>query len=118
MSPFATGLRLAGFLSLYNHASSRQAVGGSRYHRAAIRRIDAGYQLLIADYWPQGATTMSYHSIEELIELWKREKLTVEQMIGQMLQSLQAQQQRLRELERRLTTSDAPSMPAETTRRK
>jgi hypothetical protein len=61
---------------------------------------------------------MSHHTLEELVELWKREKLTVEQMIGQLLQSLQAQQQRLRELERRLPPSDTPSAPPDSSRRK
>jgi hypothetical protein len=44
---------------------------------------------------------MSSYSIEELISRWKREELTVEQMIGQLLLLMQAQDQRLRELGRR-----------------
>jgi hypothetical protein len=44
---------------------------------------------------------MSSYSIEELISRWKREELTVEQMIGQLLLLIQAQDQRLRELGRR-----------------
>ncbi len=41
---------------------------------------------------------MSSYTIEELIARWKREELTVEQMIGQMLQVLREQERRLREL--------------------
>jgi hypothetical protein len=52
---------------------------------------------------------MSHYTLDELIELWRREKLTAEQMIGQLLQTLHGQQQRLRELERRLpAAADAP----------
>jgi hypothetical protein len=40
---------------------------------------------------------MSHYSLEELIEMWKREQLTAEQMIGQILQVLQTQEQRRRE---------------------
>jgi hypothetical protein len=43
---------------------------------------------------------MSSYTIEELIARWKREELTVEQMIGQMLQVLREQERRLRELGR------------------
>jgi hypothetical protein len=45
---------------------------------------------------------MSHYSLEELLDLWKREQLTAEQMIGQLLQVLRAQEQRLREMARRL----------------
>jgi hypothetical protein len=41
---------------------------------------------------------MSHYTIEELIAHWKREELTVEQMIGQMLQVLREQERRLRAL--------------------
>jgi hypothetical protein len=56
---------------------------------------------------------MGHHPIDELIELWKREKLTAEQAIGQMLQLLQAYEQRLREVARRLPVDgdDAPDRP-------
>jgi hypothetical protein len=50
---------------------------------------------------------VSHYTVEELIARWKREDLSVEQMIGQMLQVLLVQQQRLRELERRGGSSDA-----------
>jgi hypothetical protein len=43
---------------------------------------------------------MSHYTIEELITRWKREELTVEQMIGQILQVLREQERRLRELRR------------------
>ena len=49
---------------------------------------------------------MSNYPIEELIARWKREELTAEQAIGQVLQVLHAQQQRLRALERRLPRDD------------
>jgi hypothetical protein len=39
---------------------------------------------------------VSHYTIEELIELWRGEKLTTEQAIGQILQVLHAQEQRLR----------------------
>jgi len=61
---------------------------------------------------------MSHHTLEDLVELWKREKLTVEQMIGQVLQVLLTHQQRMRDFERRLPPSDAPTTPPSTTRRK
>jgi len=44
--------------------------------------------------------TVSHYTIDELIELWRREKLTAEQAIGQILQVLRAQEQRLREVRR------------------
>jgi hypothetical protein len=62
---------------------------------------------------------MSHHTLEELVELWKREKLTVEQMIGQLLQALLTQQQRMRELERRLPQGgDTPTTPPDAGRRR
>ena len=53
---------------------------------------------------------MSHYTIEELIARWKREELTVEQMIGQMLQLLREQERRVRELAR-LAASGESSMP-------
>jgi hypothetical protein len=53
---------------------------------------------------------VSHYTLEELIARWRREELTVEQMIGQILQALQAQQQRLRDLERRLPSADDREM--------
>ena len=43
---------------------------------------------------------MSHHTIEELIELWRHEKLTAEQAIGQILQVLREHERRLRESRR------------------
>jgi hypothetical protein len=40
---------------------------------------------------------MSNYTIEELIARWKREELTIEQAIGQILLLMQQQAQRLRE---------------------
>ena len=40
---------------------------------------------------------MSNYTIEELIARWKREELTVEQVIGQILLLLKEQDRRLRE---------------------
>ena len=55
---------------------------------------------------------MSSYSIEELIARWKREELTVEQVIGQLLQLVQAHEQRLRELVRQRAGESAPSPPS------
>lgn len=55
---------------------------------------------------------MSHYTLDELIARWKKEDLTAEQMIGQLLQALQAQQQRLRELERRLSPAAEDTAPA------
>jgi len=43
---------------------------------------------------------MSHYTVEELIARWKREELTAEQMIGQILQVLKEQERRMRELGR------------------
>ena len=51
---------------------------------------------------------MSNYSIEELIIRWKREELTIEQMIGQMLLVLKEQEQRLRAITRPATSGDTP----------
>ena len=40
---------------------------------------------------------MSNYTIEELIARWKREELTIEQAIGQILLLLKEQERRLRE---------------------
>jgi len=50
---------------------------------------------------------MSHYTLDELIELWKHEKLTAEQMIGQILQLLKEQERRLRELGRVLPPTGA-----------
>jgi hypothetical protein len=49
---------------------------------------------------------VSHYTLEELVARWRREELTVEQMIGQLLLVQLAQQRRLRELERRLPPDD------------
>ena len=43
---------------------------------------------------------MSHYSVEELIARWRREELTAEQMIGQILQVLREHERRIRELAR------------------
>jgi hypothetical protein len=43
---------------------------------------------------------MSHYTVEELIARWRKEALTVEQMIGQILQVLRAHEQRLKEVGR------------------
>ena len=43
---------------------------------------------------------MSHYTVEELIARWKREELTAEQMIGQILQVLREHERRVRELAR------------------
>ena len=55
---------------------------------------------------------MSHYTLEELVMRWKREELTVEQMIGQLLLVQLAQQRRLRELERRLPPDDESAAAA------
>jgi hypothetical protein len=53
--------------------------------------------------------TVSHHTIDELINLWRHEKLTAEQAIGQILQVLRDQERRLREAMRRPpATGDSP----------
>lgn len=43
---------------------------------------------------------MSHYSIDDLIARWKKEELTIEQVIGQMLQHLREQERRLKEAAR------------------
>jgi hypothetical protein len=45
------------------------------------------------------------YSLQELLSLWQREHLTVEQVIGQILQHLLALEKQLGELKRRLPPS-------------
>jgi hypothetical protein len=40
---------------------------------------------------------MSHYTVEELIARWKKESITAEQMIGQILQVLRVHEQRLKE---------------------
>lgn len=51
---------------------------------------------------------MSHYSVEELIARWKREELTAEQMIGQILQILRAQEQRLKEVRKQVSQATEP----------
>jgi len=44
---------------------------------------------------------MSNYNLDELINLWEREKLTTEQAVGQMLLMLRSLSEQIRELERR-----------------
>lgn len=50
-----------------------------------------------AIYNLEGSLHVSNYAIEELIARWRREELTVEQMIGQILLLLKEQERRLRE---------------------
>ena len=54
---------------------------------------------------------MSNYTVEELIARWKREELTVEQVIGQILLVLKDQEQRLREAARSPSGGSQPSEP-------
>ena len=45
---------------------------------------------------------MSKYSLPELINRWRQERVTVEQVIGQLLQHLSAMQQQLAELQKQL----------------
>jgi hypothetical protein len=47
---------------------------------------------------------MSTYKLEELIQHWAAERVTVEQAIGQMLLLIQERDKRLRDLERRIRT--------------
>ncbi len=51
---------------------------------------------------------MSHYSIEELIARWKREELSVEQMIGQLLLVLREHERRLKEASRPAQDSPRP----------
>lgn len=44
---------------------------------------------------------MGTYNLDELITLWEREKLTTEQIVGQILLALRTLNERIRELERR-----------------
>ncbi len=46
---------------------------------------------------------MSTYGLDEVIQRWEREGLTVEQAVGQILLLLQIVEQRLRDLERKLS---------------
>ena len=52
--------------------------------------------------------SLSIYTLPDLLKQWEYEKLTVEQMIGQLLQHLLALLQRLAELEKRLRHLEQP----------
>jgi hypothetical protein len=56
---------------------------------------------------------VSHYTLDELLILWRREELTVEQLLGQMLQVLRAQERRLRDLERAVPAQDASGPPGQ-----
>ena len=60
----------------------------------SIEIADPGSRSAICNV--EGAKVSNY-PIEELIARWKREELTIEQVIGQMLLLLKEQERRLRE---------------------
>jgi hypothetical protein len=60
---------------------------------------------MTCDLSSQKEHTMSQYTLEELINRWRQEELTSEQMIGQLLLALAALQQRVRDVERRLPPS-------------
>jgi hypothetical protein len=60
---------------------------------------------------------MSNYTIEELIIRWRREELTVEQMIGQILLVLKEHEQRVRAIVRPAASADAPPAEPEQRRR-
>jgi len=43
---------------------------------------------------------MSHYTLDQLIDLWRREQLTTEQVIGQLLLVLKEQERRMREIAR------------------
>ena len=56
---------------------------------------------------------VSHYPVEDLIVRWKREELTPEQMIGQVLQVLYVLEQRLRVVERRVPENEEKEGSAE-----
>jgi hypothetical protein len=54
---------------------------------------------------------MSHYTVEELIARWRKEALTVEQMIGQILQVLRVHEQRLKESGRATTAPEGEPPP-------
>ncbi len=51
---------------------------------------------------------MSNYTVEELIARWRNEALTVEQMIGQILQVLRVHEQRLKDVGRAAPAGESP----------
>ena len=52
---------------------------------------------------------MSHYTVEELIARWRKEAMTVEQMIGQILQVLRVHEQRLKDAGRAAPEGEPPS---------
>ena len=52
---------------------------------------------------------MSHYTVEELIARWRKESMTVEQMIGQILQVLRVHEQRLKDVGRAAPEGEPPS---------
>ena len=55
---------------------------------------------------------MSHYTVEELIARWKKESMSVEQMVGQILQVLRVHEQRLKEVGRAAPTAEGEPPPA------
>src|SRR5262249_35747637 len=110
MSMFAIrrcGARLAGFLVLPN--CGLQIVDCRWPHlnlQSAIYNLQSIKERNVSNY-----------TVEELIARWKREELTVEQMIGQILLVLKEQEQRLHELGRASAGGNPPAAGQERRRR-
>lgn len=62
--------------------------------------------IVIATSLQKGSAIVSHYTVEELIARWKREELTTEQLLGQLLLVLREHEQRLKELARQV-----PAMP-------
>ncbi len=52
---------------------------------------------------------MGMHTLDDLMLKWQHEKLTAEQMIGQLLQHIGVLYERLRLVERRLGSMETPN---------
>ncbi len=62
---------------------------------------------------------MNPYTLEELIELWKEEQMTTEQMIDQLLLAQQDLDRRVREVARRMPPAEEPApAPAPTPARR
>jgi hypothetical protein len=55
---------------------------------------------------------MTHYTVDELIVRWKREELTGEQMVGQVVQALATHEQRLRAVERHVLEEQVVAEPA------
>ena len=53
---------------------------------------------------------MSHYTLDELIELWRREQLTAEQMIGQLLLMLKEHERRIREIARSAPSGEGDAL--------